>query len=231
MPDLLLAAYLLAVLPALSIWKSLNKSPVSARVSRYRKTITEIALLLAALAAVTFITGRSAQSLGLDWPLTRAGFWGLVAGAGLLAALWIAGAMSSRAMTIDKRAELEAKIVDNDVIPQTSAELKVFLISALFVGVGWELLYRGFLLAVLTPTIGAPMAIAAAALAYGLAHGYKSPRQLIGSIFAALVFTVAYSLTQSLWWLMLIHSGIGIIGALAAYKVTRNLRAALPERA
>ena len=228
MPELILAAYLVAVMPARSIWKSLNKPATGKRSQRYLKTIVEIALLLAMMAAVSIFAGRSAESLGLEWPLSRAGFWGLVGALILLAVLWLAGAMSSTSLTDDKRAELESKVMESDAIPQTSAELRMFLVTSLFVGTGWELLYRGFLLAALTPYIGAFPAIAAAALAYGLAHGYKSPRQLISSIVVAFIFTIAYYLTQSLWWLMLIHTGIGVIGALGAYKVVSNSREPAP---
>jgi membrane protease YdiL (CAAX protease family) len=44
-------------------------------------------------------------------------------------------------------------------------------------GAGWELLYRGFLLLVLTPSIGAWGAVAVSGLSYGAAHGYKNPKQ------------------------------------------------------
>ncbi|MBZ2209190.1 CPBP family intramembrane glutamic endopeptidase [Massilia soli] len=228
MPELILAAYLVAVMPARSIWKSLNKQATATRAPRYLKTIVEIAILLAMLAAVTMFAGRSADSLGLDWPLSRAGFWGLVGALILLAVLWLAGAMSSRSLTDDKRAELESQVMDSDAMPRTAAELRMFFVASLFVGTGWELLYRGFLLAVLTPLIGAFPAIAAAAIAYGLAHGYKSPQQLISSIISAFIFTIAYYLTQSLWWLMLIHTGIGIIGALGAYKAVSSTREPTP---
>lgn len=87
------------------------------------------------------------------------------------------------------------------------------------------MLYRGFLLAVLIPHIGALAAISSAALAYGLAHGYKSPRQLIGTV-AAFIFTIAYYLTESLWWPMLIHAGMGMLVALAAYKVASSSHSA-----
>lgn len=226
MLESLLAAYLLIIMPARSLWRSMNDSATSARASRYWKTIAEIAALLKALALISFLGGPSMDSLGLDWPLSRAGFWGLAGALVVLAALWLASNMSSKSLTGDKRAELEAKAMENDAMPQTASELRMFFVTSLFVGVGWELLYRGFPLAVLIPHVGAPAAISAAALAYGLAHGYKSPGQLAGSIVAALMFTIAYYLTHSLWWLMLIHAGIGVIGALGAYKVASSIRTA-----
>lgn len=231
MPDLLLAAYLLGFMPARSLWQSLNNSPASERTSRYSTTIAEIAMLLKGLVLVSFLAGRSAESLGLDWPLSGAGLWGLAGAVVVLAGLWLASNMSGRSLTAEQRAEREAKVLEHDAMPTTGHELRMFLLTSLFVGAGWELLYRGFLLSVLIPYIDVIPAIAASAVAYGLAHGYKNPRQLIGSIVAALLFTVAYYLTQSLWWLMMIHAGFGIIIALAAYKVARNIPAAPAQAA
>jgi len=76
---------------------------------------------------------------------------------------------------------------------------------------GWEVLYRGFLLQLLPPIIGLPFAIVASALAYGIAHGYKNPKELIASIISAFIFTIAYAWTHSIWWLILIHVGLPLL--------------------
>jgi membrane protease YdiL (CAAX protease family) len=75
--------------------------------------------------------------------------------------------------------------------------------------VGWEILYRGFLLWFLSPYIGIAGAICLASFAYGLARGYQGRRQLVGSIASAFAFTVAFAITRSLWWLMLLHAARG----------------------
>jgi len=64
-----------------------------------------------------------------------------------------------------------------------------------------------------------------AALAYGVSHGYKSPAQFGGSIALSFVFAIAYALTLSLWWLMLVHTAAGLFGAWSGYRLTR------PEKA
>lgn len=82
---------------------------------------------------------------------------------------------------------------------------------------GWEILYRGFIL-LLTPNTGLPIAITISALAYGIAHGYRSPKQLIASIVSAFAFTIAYALTHSLWWLIVIHAGLPLSAVPAALR-------------
>jgi membrane protease YdiL (CAAX protease family) len=78
-------------------------------------------------------------------------------------------------------------------------------------GVAWEVLFRGYLLWALTPRVGIVGAVFVASVAYGVAHGYKSPRQFTSSLVSALLFTIAYALTHSLWWLMLIHGGLPVM--------------------
>jgi membrane protease YdiL (CAAX protease family) len=58
-------------------------------------------------------------------------------------------------------------------------------------------------------------AILVVATAYGLAHGLKSMPVLLGSLASALAFTIGYALTHNLWWLILLHTGLPLIGALS----------------
>jgi membrane protease YdiL (CAAX protease family) len=109
------------------------------------------------------------------------------------------------------------------LLPQTGAEFCPFLVMSVVLGAGWELLYRGYLLWWLEPRVGMAGAILVAAAAYGVGHGFTNIRQFAGSLLAALVFTVAYAATQSLWWLMLIHVGLPLLAAAAqARKLTRE---------
>jgi len=90
------------------------------------------------------------------------------------------------------RAENERKLLDSSLPwPQNGAETLAFVISMSLMTATWEILYRGFVLLLLTPTTGMPLAIAISALAYGIGHGYTNPKQLIASIVAAFVFTIA----------------------------------------
>lgn len=89
----------------------------------------------------------------------------------------------------------------------------VALPAAHFIGIGWELLYRGFLLLALAPWLGTWGAVVLAAVAYGAAQGYKSPGQLTGS----------------LWWLMLLHVAMPLTAPLYYFKMMRD-EAAVPSR-
>jgi membrane protease YdiL (CAAX protease family) len=136
----------------------------------------------------------------------------------LLVGFALAGIIYDKRLSADKRAEHEAKAAQSGMLPQSGPEKAAFALFGLFAGFGWELLYRGFLLMVLVPVLGLPGAVILAALAYGIGHGYQDRAQFIGSIVASFLFTIAYALTGSLWWLMVLHAGMPMLALLQPRK-------------
>lgn len=232
MLNYLLAAYLLLVAPALNMWRSLrpksNKTPRTP-ILRYWSMSWQVMVMLGILWIGSRQAGYSAREVGFDIPLSNAGAWGLGIAVLLLGGLTVAGSVIERRYMPERRAENERKLLDADFPwPRTGGEALVFALSMSLMTAGWEILYRGFILLLLTPSTGLPIAITISALAYGIAHGYKSPKQLIASIVSAFVFMIAYALTHSLWWLIVIHAGLplsAVPAALRAYR--RNGTAAL----
>ncbi|MGD0192421.1 MAG: CPBP family intramembrane glutamic endopeptidase [Rhizomicrobium sp.] len=125
---------------------------------------------------------------------------------------------------LPKGAKLEharAQMQSAGLLVRDAAQFGAFVPTALLVGCGAEIFFRGFLLWVFSPIAGVAVAVVIAGLAYGLGHGFTSRRQLIGSIVSAFVFTIAYAVTASLWWLMLIHAGFALQGSLMGWRISR----------
>jgi membrane protease YdiL (CAAX protease family) len=221
MIDLALAFYLVLVLPVMQLWRTTRNSdgPKRPRTQRYLGTIRLIALILAALLVACWWHGHTASDLGLAVPTSGAALWCLLIPIIGLPVLHYAGTSRDAKMTADQRAAMHAKVFASDALPRTRAEMKLFLLTTLFIGAGWELLYRGFLALVLTPLTGTWGAVLLAGLAYGAGHGYSNPKQLTISIITAISFSAAYVLTGSLWWLILIHIGMPLMGAVSCYKI------------
>ena len=155
--------------------------------------------------------------------LQIAGTWGFGRAVLQLCGLRAIGSVIDRLKTPQASAEDERKMLASSSIwPRNPAEAFAFAVSMLIVTGGWEMLYRGFLLLVLTPVIGLPLAIAASALAYGIGHGYTNPKQLAGSIVSAFLFTIAFAWTQSLWWLVLLHVFIPLSTIPAVMRAQRR---------
>jgi len=222
----LLAAYLLVIFPAWNLWRSLRpkrSKPPRSLLRQYWTMSWHSLALLGVLWAGASQAGYTLNQLGFDMPLSSAGAWGLGCAVLLLCGLWAIGSMIERRKTPQARAEDERKMLASSPIwPRNLAEAFAFAASMLIVTGGWEVLYRGFLLLVLTPVIGLPLSIAASALAYGIGHGYVNPKQLAGSIISAFFFTIAYAWTQSLWWLILIHVFIPLSTIPAVMRAQRR---------
>lgn len=225
MLNLLLALYLLILFPVLNLWRSLRpkkQKPVRPRWQRYWSLSWHALALLAVLALGSKQAGYGMPELGFDLPLSTAGAWGLGFAVLLVGGLFVAGTFLDARKSPEVRAAQERKLLESPLPwPRTPAEAIAFGASMTLMTAAWEILYRGFLLRLLAPMVGLPVAIAASALAYGAGHGYKNPKQLIGSVISAFVFTIAYALTHSLWWLILIHAGLPLSAIPAALRAQR----------
>jgi membrane protease YdiL (CAAX protease family) len=220
MIDYILAIVLIGAVPARTLYKSLRSE--RSKVNRPKVYIKSGAVILGLLVLLCYAwlhAGRAPTPLGLDIPLSERGMVGLAIAVALLVTLAIVEIVRKRRRQGADDEKAKEKLEKNDLLPHTRRELTLFLSFALLAGCGWELLYRGFLIWFFVPHVGTIIAVCIAALAYGLAHGYKSRMQFLGSIVSAFAFTIAFVLTGSLWWLMLIHTAAGVAGGLASYKV------------
>lgn len=224
MIDHALAFYLVLVLPAMRLWRSLRPAdgPRPARAQSYANGIREILLLLVALLLVSWWSGHGASDLGVDMPEGGAGLWCLLVPLILVPTLHYAGKLRERTMPPEQLAADIERLRKDDSLPGTARELSLFLLLALCMGTGWELLYRGYLQLVLAPALGVWGAALVAGVAYGVAHGYTNTRQITTSTITSLLFSSAYALTHNLWWLILLHVSLPALGAIGYYKLIQQ---------
>lgn len=223
MIDYVLAACLLLALPARAVLRSLsvNKAPTNpTRI--YLQTGLLVSVLLTLLAWNWLNSNRAISELGLDIPLSSGGIIGLYIAGALVTTVFICTVVAHLRGTRLPNNHQHSQPADNNALPKTRAELAVCLIFAVFISVGWELLYRGFLMWFLVPTTGIVAGVFIAALAYGASHSFKTRQQLLGSMISAFLFTIAYAFTGSLWWLMLIHIATVITGSMVSYHMANG---------
>jgi membrane protease YdiL (CAAX protease family) len=135
---------------------------------------------------------------------------GLVSAACILTAFWVVARAQFKIAKPADRMEID------DLLPRTSTELAAFIAFTLVAGCSWELLFRGYLMWALPPHLGLVGSVVVAATAYGVAHGYTNIRAFAASLASALLFTIAFAATKSLWWLMVVHCGLPLIAAMMA---------------
>jgi membrane protease YdiL (CAAX protease family) len=222
--DLLLVASLCVAIPAYQLTGSLRAGDGRPARSLAKRALRSFVMLGAPLLLLLFdwsMTGRPASALGLAVPVSGRGEAGLA-----VAIIVSLGAFLASRQSGDpgKREALLARLKDSGMLVQSRAELGTFAALAILIGCGSELLFRGFLFWAFTPLIGVVGSVVVAGLAYGLGHGSKTWRDAIGSLVSAFLFAAGFALTQSLWWLMLLHTVITLQMGLIGYRLSR-----LPE--
>lgn len=224
MIDWLLTAWLVIVFPAYSGWRSLRpRKAGNSKASAHLRTVVLGLTPLIVLAVDWMREHRSFADLGLGPPTQPAALMGLGFAALVVLGLCVACLFTKTSSANDPNAETMERM-----LPQTSEEWPAFVAFCLTVGVAWEVLYRGYLLWMLSPIVGTVGAVVVASVAYGLAHGVNNWKRAVGSLVAAALFTTGYVITQSLWWLMLIHTSLPLMAALLTLRA-RRLRGSDPS--
>jgi membrane protease YdiL (CAAX protease family) len=218
MLDLLLASLLLIGMPIYALLRgySTRHATVGKRM-RYRKSMAIIAIFLMILSVDWVFSSRGFTQLGLAAPTTRPAI------AGCLVALFVAIIFFLVLITkcnVQKAAQPDDQA--DSILPASRDELRSFVIFAIAAGFGWEVLYRGFLLFWLSPIIGIVPGVAASSIAYGLSHGCKTVTQTTASVVSALLFTVGYAATGSLWWLIILHIALPLVATLTPSRIKRT---------
>lgn len=208
--DFVLAALAVVVLPVLSArsGRSLARAATSRRglAPRYLWIIFRSVVVGALIIGAWLKLGRPFSELGLGIPIGR---WGIVGFAidGLIAADYI------YAIFLRKRSpeQLEAvrqrlsRMRAERILPRRKSEVALFHVVAVVGSITEELLYRGFLIAFITPLTGVVGAVFLSSIVFGLGHVYLGAIGVARTSVIGLAFAIGLVATQSLWWVMLAH--------------------------
>ena len=222
--DILLIFILCIAFPTLQlsrhVWGKALK--INETLPRIFLSLALIGLPLALLAWDWTMTGRSAQALGLAVPVPFRGQIGFAVTFAIIVVLLVRVHVQSLRPNAQKEAARRERLRDIGMLPYTPKELRAFVVLAVVQGFVAEILFRGFLLWALAPTTGSAGAVVIAATAYGIGHGTRTWARVLASSLTAYAFTIAYAVTGSLWWLILLHSFVLAHNAWRGYRVSRE---------
>lgn len=218
--EIALAAYLVLVFPGMQLRNSRKADPDVPRpmAERFLPTIAMMGIPLLVLALDWLAAGRSTAALGLAVPIPFRGQIGFAIAGILILGMLLAPLLPWPKNDPEKRAAGHARLKKAGLAPETPLEMAFVVQLAFLIGCGAEILYRAFLLWVFTPFTGVAGAVVIAALAYGIGHGFAKWREALGAVASAFVFTIAYVLTGSLWWLMAIHTFLPLYAGWSGYR-------------
>jgi membrane protease YdiL (CAAX protease family) len=220
--DFILLAIALLIIPAQSVisGRKLSKGEPSHRALLRRYAITLVRGIAIAMYVIALwrLTSRSFGLLGLSAPADLSSQIGFMLDIALLAFFAIRHLRLGK-LSAQHLAKLQKGFKSVRVVPRNSAEFSLFCAVAATAGVWEELLYRGFLIWFFIPVVGLVGAVACSAIIFGLAHTYQGWRNIVGTALAGAVFAIGYVATRSLWWLIVAHAIMDILGGLYGLRV------------
>src|SRR5690349_12495847 len=162
-------------------------------------------LLVSGVAALWIAHARATHDLGLAFHTGYAMF-GVLAGAATITFL-ARRQRASVATDPELRARVRARLAGAArLLPHAGERFAGFAALAITAGVCEELLFRGYLLWVLTHLAPFWVAAAAQAVLFGVAHAYQGPRGMLLTGLAGAFFTLLLLLTGSILPGMLVHA-------------------------
>ncbi len=218
--DWLFGLCLLLLVPAYHLWSALRqRAAPPCRIARYWSMIGTMAMLLLLLLAHAWQRGQGVEMLGLRFDLPSTQRYQLAAAIAIVA-LWHLGMHAAMRLIGTDAASAQAfdKIASNQLMPRTVAEARVYVLFVIVIGLGSDLLYRGFLINTLVPMTGAVVAILLASLVDAMTYGYDKPRDIPGNFALALLLGIAFYLSGSLLWIIVLHLGLGLSTARIAWQ-------------
>jgi membrane protease YdiL (CAAX protease family) len=116
---------------------------------------------------------------------------------------------------VAKMAKIEESPILADLLPRTAHDRRLFAGLALLAGFGEEVVFRGFLLAVLTPAFGDPWtALLVSSLAFGVLHVYQGSYGILRTATLGGMLGLSVVIESSLWPAVIIHVLVDLVGGL-----------------
>ena len=218
----------------LPVWSYVSHRVFKARLARgdadvrwrsYNETLMVLWGSTVAVLGVWLATGRPFAELGLA-PATGWAAHGALALAvvGSVAFAWQAVVVPrSEAARASIRRQLDASPGLEDILPRTPAEYDRFKWLAVTAGITEEILFRGFLIWMLSLWVDPWTAGGLALIAFVVAHVYQeSAAALVKVTIAGAVMTVLYLVSGSLLAPIILHAAIDLANNTMAWRIRQG---------
>jgi membrane protease YdiL (CAAX protease family) len=182
----------------------------------YKKTLLYSWLPAGIITVITVFGQYPAADIGIGWIKMNDGIFGKWGTYGILIAfcllflLYIYQVIMAKASTAyrDKLAAIKLPPEVGILLPRTDVEKKYWILISTSAGLIEELVYRGFLIFLLSnlfPGLHIYLYILISSLLFGMAHTYQGPAGILKTGLAGLLFSLVYVCTGSLLPGILLH--------------------------
>lgn len=203
------------VVPLIGVWdfrrlmRWVAEGRTDARVRTYNWILVMEWTMTLGFLAWWLLDGKDFGSLRLV--PKAAGWQWLAIGLGLVAVAVLIQQMMSVLRSAENLDDVRDKMGDlAGLAPQTQREIRLFDMVSVTAGVCEEILYRGFLLVVLTPVVGIWTAVGLTSVIFGLGHAYQGLAGIGKTALVGLVMALLTVFSGSLFIPMLLHAVIDL---------------------
>ena len=188
----------------------------------YKETIFFLWIPTVILVLTLWLTDRSVASIGLTFSASMSELIGL----GVMLILAILAALNLT--TLRNSAESRAKMAKDYeplryIMPQTKQELAWFNLGVSpTAGFCEELIFRGYLIWLLTPYVGLIGAILLSSALFGLNHIYQGWGGVLKTGIMGLIFALVFWATGSLVAAIILHVLVDVFAGFQSYLVLRG---------
>lgn len=220
--DFILLAVAVFLIPAQSVmsgrklaWREPSET---ALLQRYVSTLVRALAIILYIIALWRFTGRSLRSLGLGAPTDFRSLIGFIVVLALAVALALQHVRLAQ-LSSDRIARLRDAMRGKKIAPRNGREFSVFSLLAVTGAFSEELLFRGFLLWFFSPVLGVVGAALCSTVIFGLGHAYQGRGNVMRTGVVGGLLAAGYVLTGNLWWLIVAHGMMNVLGGLFSVRV------------
>ena len=199
--------------PLLGIWdfrrliRWTEEGRPDARVKTYNWILITEWGLVAGLLGWWMLAGRNLASVGLV-PAAEGWQW-LAIGLGMAGTIFMIGQMFWITRRPEQLEKLRGQMGElGNLAPQSPREDRLFVLVSITAGVCEEILYRGLLLAALSPVIGTWSAVALTSVIFGLGHAYQGATGIAKTSLIGFIMALLTVFSGSLFMPILLHAVI-----------------------
>ncbi len=212
---LLLLLLMGVILPLVGIWdfhrllRWVEEGRTDARTKTYKWIFVMEWGLVLIVGGWWLWAGRGLAPLGLV--PTAAGWQWLAIGLGIAATgfvIWQMFSVMGNSEELDKARQQMGSL--SGLAPQTDHEGRLFVLVSITAGVCEEIMYRGVLMAALTPLVGLWPAVALSSAIFGLGHAYQGLAGIGKTALIGVVMALLTVFSGSLFVAIVLHAVVDI---------------------
>ncbi|MBT1451305.1 CPBP family intramembrane metalloprotease [Glaciecola sp. XM2] len=213
---------------AFSLWEA-DKAKVAVldghktKIRAYKEAMVFMWIPTVLLMLLLLIGTILPSALGLTWHNSWRSWGGVALALGVIG--YFTYSVYSLGQSAEKRHAYRKAIAGNHdwMMPSNTSELRWFTLGlSVSAGICEELLFRGFLIGVLSQEIGIVTSVTVSSVLFGMCHLYQGWKNVLRTALVGLVLALIFVFTEVLWVVIALHIAVDVYGGIVGYLLNKS---------